>query len=151
MIDVWTSGGVIVGVSLVSFTGWLWLDAAVAIAVGLHILLEGARLVRSSAHGLMDAALTDHDMKVVRTVLERLSTEDLAFTNLRTRRAGSCNFVYLDVLVPGQWTVLTAHRLLDQIEQEIAIALPETYVFTHAEPLPAAAEGGREIVNAVQD
>ena len=30
--DVWTSAGVVVGVSLVAVTGWLWLDPVVAIA-----------------------------------------------------------------------------------------------------------------------
>ncbi|MFM6996462.1 MAG: cation diffusion facilitator family transporter, partial [Limnohabitans sp.] len=33
--DVWTSVGVVVGIALVQVTGWLWLDAVVAMAVAL--------------------------------------------------------------------------------------------------------------------
>ena len=138
MTDVWTSGGVITGVALVSVTGWLWLDAAVAIAVGFHILAEGWHLIRASAHGLMDAGLEKDDLATVQATLDQLTTAEVGFSNLRTRRAGAQNFVYLDVRVPGQWTVAATHRELDRIEREIAAALPETVVFTHAEPAKGA-------------
>ena len=138
MTDVWTSGGVITGVALVSVTGWLWLDAAVAIAVGFHILAEGWHLIRASAHGLMDAGLEKDDLAVVQATLNQLTTAEIGFSNLRTRRAGAQRFVYLDVRVPGQWTVAATHRELDRIEREIAGALPETVVFTHAEPAEGA-------------
>ena len=36
--DVWTSAGVVVGVGLVAFSHWQWLDAAVALGVALNIL-----------------------------------------------------------------------------------------------------------------
>ncbi len=138
MTDVWTSGGVITGVALVSVTGWLWLDAAVAIAVGFHILAEGWHLIRASAHGLMDAGLEKDDLAVVQATLNQLTTAEIGFSNLRTRRAGAQRFVYLDVRVPGQWTVAATHRELDRIEREIAGALPETVVLTHAEPAEGA-------------
>ncbi len=138
MTDVWTSGGVITGVALVSLTGWLWLDAVVAIAVGLHILAEGWHLIRASAQGLMDAGLEKDDLAVVQATLNQLTTAEIGFSNLRTRRAGAQRFVYLDVRVPGQWTVAATHRELDRIEREIAAALPETVVFTHAEPAEGA-------------
>ena len=138
MTDVWTSGGVITGVALVSVTGWLWLDAAVAIAVGFHILAEGWHLIRASAHGLMDAGLEKDDLATVQATLDQLTTAEVGFSNLRTRRAGAQRFVYLDVRVPGQWTVAATHRELDRIEREIAGALPETVVLTHAEPAEGA-------------
>ena len=138
MTDVWTSAGVISGVALVSATGWLWLDAVVAIAVGLHILAEGWHLIRASAHGLMDAGLEKDDLAAVQATLNQLATAEIGFINLRTRRAGAQNFVYLDVRVPGQWTVAATHRELDRIERALAAALPGTVVFTHAEPADGA-------------
>ena len=135
MTDVWTSAGVIVGVGLVAATGWLWLDAAVAILVGLHILSEGWQLIRASAHGLMDAGIEESQLKTLQDALARLSTPEIGIANLRTRRAGARNFVYVDVRVPGHWTVASAHQEMDRIEREIAETLPETVVFTHAEPL----------------
>lgn len=134
MTDVWTSGGVIVGVALVSFTGWLWLDAAVAILVGLHILSEGWRLIRGSADGLMDAALPDESVAAVEEVLQGFAVRGMSHSNLRTRRAGSESYVYVDVLVPPIWTIVQTHDLLDEIEAAICARLPDTHVLTHPEP-----------------
>ena len=55
--DVWTSAGVIVGVGLVTLSGWLWLDPVVAILVALNIVREGSSLMWRSAEGLMDRSL----------------------------------------------------------------------------------------------
>ncbi len=41
--DVWTSVGVVIGISLVALTGWLWLDALVAIGVAVNILRARVR------------------------------------------------------------------------------------------------------------
>jgi cation diffusion facilitator family transporter len=46
LTDVWTSGGVLVGVGLVVLTGWTILDPAVAALVAVNILWTGWRIVR---------------------------------------------------------------------------------------------------------
>lgn len=138
LADVWTSAGVVAGVLLVALTGRLWLDAAVALAVGLHVLREGYRLVRLSANGLMDASLAAEELRHLEAQLERLRTPEIRFARLRTRRAGSRSFVYVDVLVPGEWTVARAHAELDRIEAGLGQVLDDCVVFTHAEPAPPA-------------
>ena len=141
MTDVWTSGGVVVAVILVSMTGWLWLDATIAILVGLHILAEGWGLIRSSAHGLMDAALPEAMLRDIEDRLTVFRARGIAFANLRTRRAGAHGYVYLDVLVPPEWTILATHDVLDEIERGIAEVVPDVKVITHPEPLPDAVGG----------
>jgi len=39
------------------------------------------------------------------------------------------------VLVPGDWTVQHGHDLLERIEQDIRVALPNSSVLTHLEAL----------------
>ncbi|BAL26587.1 cation diffusion facilitator family transporter [Azoarcus sp. KH32C] len=134
MTDVWTSAGVILGVLLVAATGWLWLDAAVAILVGLHILSEAWGLIRASAHGLMDAALPDESVTRIEAVLQSFASRGVYHTNLRTRRAGAEGFVYVDIQVPSAWTIVQTHDLLDEIETAIRSELPQTHVLTHPEP-----------------
>lgn len=139
MTDVWTTAGVVVGVLLVSITGWLWLDPVVAILVGLHILVEGWRLVRASAHGLMDAALPAETVAEIEQVLVRYHAQGIRHTNLRTRRAGAESFVYIDILVPPDWNIVRAHALLDEIEADIRDLAPGMQVMTHPEPQGAPA------------
>src|SRR3954464_10905879 len=65
LTDVWTSAGVIVGVTLVVLTGWLHLDPLVALAVSVHIVWTGFGLVRRSVRGLLDSAISAEDQKEV--------------------------------------------------------------------------------------
>lgn len=134
MADVWTSAGVVAGVLLVSATGWLRLDPIIAILVGLHILSEAGRLVRSSVEGLMDAALPADMIAVIEQALAGYKERGVRYANLRTRRAGADSFVYVDVLVPPTWNIVQTHALLDEIEADIRQLAPGMQVMTHPEP-----------------
>jgi cation diffusion facilitator family transporter len=134
LTDVWTSVGVILGVLLVGLTGWQRLDPIVAAVVGVNILVIGFKLVSQSVISLLDAALPAEDLARITAVLDRMRTEDLDFTNIRTRESGRHRFVSLTVLVPPHWTVERGHNLADNVETAIARDLPDTDVQTHLEP-----------------
>ncbi len=134
MTDVWTSVGVVLGVLLVGITGWLPLDAIVAIAVALNILVVGSRLVASSTSALLDAALAPADVALVTAVLDRHRSADVDFHGLQTRESGRTRFVSFHVLVPGAWSVQQAHDLVEVVEGEVLGALDGVHVSTHIEP-----------------
>ncbi len=134
MTDVWTSVGVVVGVGLVAVTGWLPLDALVAIAVAVNILWMGWRLVASSTTSLLDAALSPADVALVTAVLDRHRTADVDFHGLQTRESGRQRFVSVHVLVPGAWTVQQGHDVAELVETDIREVLQHAHVSTHVEP-----------------
>jgi cation diffusion facilitator family transporter len=135
MTDVWTSVGVLGAVAAVGLTGWLWLDPVIAIAVAVNILWSAYGLLRRSTQGLMDAALPVAEQATVHQILEAYKTRGLEFHAVRTRQAASRRFISLHVLVPGDWSVRRGHELLEQLENEICGALPDTTLETHLEPL----------------
>jgi cation diffusion facilitator family transporter len=135
MTDVWTSSGVVLGVGLAAATGWHRLDALIAIAVALHIVVTGFDLMRRSAQGMLDTAIGAAEQERVGEVLREYQTRGIAFHAVRTRQAGGRRFVSLHVLVPGEWTVLRGHELLEEVEAAIRSAIPAVTVFTHLEPL----------------
>jgi cation diffusion facilitator family transporter len=127
--DVWTSAGVVVGIVLVSVSGWLWLDAVVAIGVALNILKEGWRLVWRSSQGLMDEALEPEVMADVQKVLagfahQRGETEIIRFDHLYTRRAGQRRFVDVHMHMPASWTLGRAAALRASVEQALMSEVP---------------------------
>ncbi len=134
LTDVWTSIGVLVGIALVSLTGWLVLDSIIAFIVAANIVWVGLRLLSDSVHGLLDTALPAVDVQAINEVLAPYRDGGIGFHALRTRAAGQRRFVSLHVLVPGSWTVERGHALCEQIEQDILAALASTTVFTHLEP-----------------
>ena len=135
LTDVWTSVGVLAGVGAVAVTSWERLDPIVAFLVAANIIWSGVRIVRMSALGLMDTALSTDEQKLVKNVLKPYMLNGVQFHALRTRQSGSRRFVSLHVIVPGRWTVQRGHRLLESIEADIRSVLQSVTIFTHLESL----------------
>jgi cation diffusion facilitator family transporter len=143
MTDVWTSLGVFAGVALVYATGLYWLDPLVALAVAAHIVWTGARLMRRSVKGLLDAAISPVDKNEVTRLFGEYSRRyGVSFHALRTRQAGARRFLAFHMLVPDTWTVSQAHKLSEELEERIRSLVPNASIDTHIEPIsdPASYE-----------
>lgn len=135
MADVWTTGGVVIGIGLVAATGWNVLDPIIALLVAANIVFTGAQLVRRSAGGLMDRALEPGELDRIDRVLTAMTSDEVHFHAVRTRRSGRRAFISTHVLVPGEWSVQRGHDLAELVEARLAAEFdgPAT-VFTHLEP-----------------
>lgn len=135
MTDVWTSIGVIAGVSLVWLTGLNWLDPVIALVVAANIVWTGWQLMRRSASGLMDVALPRSEITQIEQILSSFDTDGVRFHALRTRQSGRRVFISLHVLVPGDWLVKRAHDFSERIEESLCMQFPNANVITHLEPI----------------
>lgn len=127
--DVWTSVGVVVGLMLVWLTGWLWLDAVVAMGVAANILREGFHLIWRSSQGLMDEAVDPEVLQTVQRTLDgfahrRGETEIVRFDHLSTRKAGQRCFVDVHMHMPASWSLGRAAALRGSVEQALMSAVP---------------------------
>lgn len=135
LTDVWTSAGVVVGVLLVALTGWVRLDAVVAFAVGVNILVTGWKLIAQSTAGLMDISLPKEDNARIQAILDSFTTEQIQFHAVRTREAGHRQFMDMHLLVPGDWSVQRGHDLTEEITAKLHCEYPELRVNCHVEPI----------------
>ena len=128
LTDVWTSGGVLVGLAGAVLTGWLWLDAAAAIVVALNILREGVALVWRSSQGLMDEAADPAVQAAIDATLRALVQAQppgtLRFDHIATRRAGQRQFVSLHLHMPAHWTLRQAAEQRARAERALMAAVP---------------------------
>ena len=127
--DVWTSVGVVAGIILVILTGWLWLDAVVAIGVALNILREGAHLLWRSSQGLMDEALEPDVVALIRETLndfehQRGEVSIIRFDHMNSRKAGQRCFVDVHMHMPASWSLGRAAALRTSVEQALMSAVP---------------------------
>ncbi len=122
--DVWTSAGVVVGIGAVALTGWLWLDALVAIGVALNILWEGFQLMWRSSQGLMDGALEPEVLAEIDKTLEEFRHPTIRFDHLTTRRSGQRRFVELHMHMPASWSLGRAAAVRTSVEQALMSAVP---------------------------
>lgn len=124
MTDVWTSIGVVVGIGAVHFTGWLWLDPVIAIAVAANIAFEGWRLARRSVDGLMDRAIEPPVRQQIERTLAGFEHHTIRFDHLTTRRAGQRRFVDMHMHMPADWSLRRAAALRAAVEQALMSAVP---------------------------
>lgn len=139
--DVWSSGGVIAAVLLTALLGWLWLDAAVAIVVGLNILREGWLIMAQAVSQLLDERLPDDEEALILQELD--ATNDIVgYHRLRSRRSGNARFVEVDVFMQPATTVEHAHVVVRDLEDRLAARLPNLVSTVHVEPhAPGIREG----------
>lgn len=135
MTDVWTTGGVLAGISLVWLTGYERLDPLIALAVAVNIVFTGYRLVVRSGRGLMDAALPPEETVQIKSILDSYQTQGVSYHSLRSRQAAARKFMAVHLLVPGDWTVRRGHQLAEQIEQQVMSTVPYSNIVTHIEPI----------------
>lgn len=139
MTDVWTTGGVLLGLGIVVLTGWLWVDAVIALVLAVNIAVTGWSLLRVGINGLMDRALPVADELQVRHAIEATLGDapvpGAVYHALRTRESGSRRFVDFHLLVSGTEDVRSAHRLASELERSVDAILPGVETTVHIEPL----------------
>lgn len=142
MSDVWTTFGVLGGIGLVLLTGWTALDPILAMLVAVHILREGAGVIRKSVGGLMDEAATPSEQAAILAIIRTTGGGALQAHDLRTRRAGATLFAEFHLVVARDMTVGAAHDICDRIEAAIERDFPNVNVTIHVEPDSKLKTGG---------
>jgi cation diffusion facilitator family transporter len=135
LTDVYTSAGIAAGLVLVRITGYTFFDPVLAICVAVLIMWTAWRLVSRSTRVLLDEALPDDELELIRgKVAEHRGELIIGYHKLRTRRAGSKRHIDLHITVPDEMTVGEAHDIAEHISTDIAELLPHTEVLVHVEP-----------------
>lgn len=114
--DVYTSGAVVVGLALVYWTGWLWLDGMVACLVGINILVTGGNLVRQSFARLMDASNPQLLNRIADILENHRKAEWIDIHQLRAWQAGNLVHIDLHLVLPKDLTMEEAHAQAIAVE-----------------------------------
>ena len=145
--DVWTNGGVLLGLLLLWLTGSGIFDALIAICVAGVILASAYRLLMRSVHDLMDAALPEVEQRAIEEVIHRHRFV-VDHRSLRTRRSGSQRQVDFTIVACRHLPLGEAHDLVDHVEKEIAATIPGAHVVVHAEPTADCVDPSRCVGHA---
>jgi cation diffusion facilitator family transporter len=135
LTDSWTSLGVIVGLLLVLWTGWLPFDPIVAILVALNILWSGSRLIRQSVGGLMDEVDPAVERRLRQVLDDETQKRGIWYHELRYRHSGNSLWVEFHLLFPKGSPIEEAHWAATEIEAAVKNAFPvPVHLSTHLEP-----------------
>jgi cation diffusion facilitator family transporter len=132
--DVLSSVAVLAGLVMVWLTGLVILDPIVALLVAALILRVGYVTLRKSFGGLMDVRLPEAEEAEIKASIMEHYSEVVSFHELRTRQSGSQRYIDLHLVMPKHASVEEAHKVCDQLEQDIENRLHNTSVTIHVEP-----------------
>jgi cation diffusion facilitator family transporter len=133
LTDMVTSGGLVLGLLLIYFTGYVWLDSVLSITVGLYICYSGYKLIRKSVAGLMD----ETDFAVVEEIISVLNKERkpewIDIHNLRAQKYGHELHLDCHMTLPNYFDLNRVHQevvLVDKLINEKAGVFTELFIHT---------------------
>lgn len=113
--DTYSTLGIIAGLLLIYFTGWPWLDSAVAILFAFIIIYTGYTIVRSSLAGIMDEADRELLKKLVDTLNKNRRENWIDLHNLRIIKFGSILHLDCHLTLPWYLNIHEAHEEVDAL------------------------------------
>lgn len=134
--DIWMNAGVLGALVAVRLTGWDWIDGAVSCAVALVVLAAAVKVLRRSVGELMDASLSDVQIKAIGAAIAENVPEARDVHDLRTRKSGPDVFVDMHVSFDRALSFPEAHRLSERVRVAVERVMPTAQVHVHADPHP---------------
>jgi len=132
--DIYSTAGVLVGLTIVRFTRLTIIDPILAIIVSGLILRATYRVGQTAFGGLVDVRLPKVEEDELISCIREHIAQLAGFHEVRTRKAGSQRFIDLHLMLPKNASVEEAHQMCDHLEQDIESRLPNSSVTIHVEP-----------------
>ena len=136
--DVYVTLAVLAG-QLLTRLGWRDGDAWTALLVAVLIIRTGFHILRETVPVLVDEAAVE--ATEIRRMAEAMDGVHAAY-DVRSRGRPGARFAELTIAVKGALDVEAAHRIADQVEDEVRRRLGARQVVVHVEPRSAWRAGG---------
>ena len=133
--DGYSSFGMVIGLAVIVFTDFLWLDSAIAIFFGFIIIFAGIKVINSALSGIMDEV----DYKLVHEIVEVLNEnrqpDFIDIHNLRVIKYGTDLHIDCHITIPWFFNTFQAHDEVKKLE-DLLKANTEKIVefFIHVDP-----------------
>jgi len=118
--DLWSNAAVLVALALVSLSGLHWIDAIFGIGIGIYIIYSAYEIIVDGIEILLDKALDGNMVARIGEIISKHS-EVTSYHWLRTRTDGTTNFVEFHMVLRPNMLLLEAHRIADEVEDEIKL------------------------------
>ncbi|MCH8557334.1 MAG: cation diffusion facilitator family transporter [Balneolia bacterium] len=138
LTDVWTSGGVVLALVLIHFTGWVYIDIIVSLLIAGYISWEAWKLLTFSVKGIMDTRNPEADEAIRAELNKKLPGQIIDWHHLRHRTSGNTTWVELHLVFSDSISLHEAHADATLLERRIIDSLKTDAIITmHLEPYDA--------------
>ena len=132
--DIASNGAIAGGLALQMLTGWNRWDGLLALVVSAGVCWAAVRLLWRAGSELTDVGLPEEERRLVARVVFSRYPSAIGLHKMRTRRAGPHSVVDLHVVACRRFSFEEAHRLAEELEDELQKALEGADVLIHLDP-----------------
>lgn len=132
--DILVNVGVMVAIPIAAWTQFSIVDPLIGIAIALYILNATYSIGKDAFDVLLDRELPLEERDRIRKIAMR-HTEVRGFHDLRTRFGGNHYFIQFHLELDPATTLLHTHQILDQVEENVRSAYPNSDIIVHADPV----------------
>ena len=132
--DILVNVGVMVAIPIAAWTPFSIVDPLIGIAIALYILNATYSIGKDAFDVLLDRELPLEERDHIRKIAMR-HTEVRGFHDLRTRFGGNHYFIQFHLELDPAITLLHTHHILDQVEETVRSAYPNSDIIVHADPV----------------
>lgn len=114
--DVWVTSSVIISMTVISLTGWVWIDALTALIVVILIGRAGLSILNRTGRVLVDTApyRSDELMAIVSDVPQVIDV-----VRIRSRGSADNPNIDVDITLPADMTIADSAKVLSDIRQRL--------------------------------
>jgi cation diffusion facilitator family transporter len=131
--DIYTSLGAFIGLGLVRFSGIKVFDPLVGLIVSLITIRMGYILLVDAIGVLSDSSLPAKEEALIKKTIKQ-HPKVMSFHKLRTRKSGSHRYADVHIQIADSHTFVEAHRVTEELEEELRSILPNLHPIIHTEP-----------------
>ena len=116
--DLLSNLAILVGLILVAWFGWNYIDAIIGIGIAIYIAFSAFDIVKKWFLLLLDVSLDEMHVVNILDILDN-HNELSDYHNFRSRESGGVKFVEAHLVFHENISLLDAHRVSHEIEDEI--------------------------------
>ncbi len=113
-IDVYTSIAVLMGLIIMPY--WNYIDAILALLIGLYILKESFELGKEATDSLLDVSAGEEIENKIKALIEK---NNIKLSEIRTQKKGSAITANLEIKLPKNTNVEQATQISDKLKKEL--------------------------------
>lgn len=121
MTDAYSTFAIVVGLILLLFTGWQWLDSVVALIFAVFIIVTGYKVIRRSLAGIMDEADEKLLKEVITVMQQNRKPQWIDLHNLRVIQYGDVLHIDAHMTLPWYYEVRDAESEIHAVEDLIKV------------------------------
>jgi len=116
-VDVYAS--LVVLIALIFSKYWIYIDALLALLVGLYIIKESFSLGKGAVNSLLDVSADKEEEDEIRKIIESYKKENVELKEMKTQKKGSIITANIKIGLPENLSVVKATEITKRIKKEL--------------------------------